>query len=439
MPRRQGDQAAAGCFDLLGYDGLNFDHAPTARSTGMRPGTRPASERRLVVARAVPRPVDRRSQDHLGAEPPPALAGARPGGVAHRPDRHTATRSSVSSTAGCSRTRRCGASTGRACWSCRCRSPLVAVGVAPVRRAQPRGRARAAAAAARRPPWTRSDLLLGLDRQLSHVSSESLALLQPQHAPDRGGARPVRLRQRAARTAAPRRLGRRRARSAARAGSTGRSRATAGTRSARRTTTATRSTSICSRSRWRAPPAIACADRFADAARPACRRDAAVWRTTRGRLPHHRRRRWGHVVPDVRTRRRDDVRDRLASAAALLGRPELVVDAAHRRRPCGCLGEPAGMDYRAGAGSGLKRRPALASGRLAGHRLLRLAATRRRSPRDRRRPARIPQRRPRARRRALAHRHARGTSAVHRSRHRDLHDVRRNARSLPLHARCTTR
>ncbi len=70
----------------------------------------------VLGRRAVPRPVRRRSQDHLGAESSPALAAARTRIVAHRRPAVRGGNHRAARRAGSPRIRRSSASTGRACW-----------------------------------------------------------------------------------------------------------------------------------------------------------------------------------------------------------------------------------------------------------------------------------------------------------------------------------
>ena len=84
--------------------------------------SRPRPHRAAAVLErgAVSRSGLRRSQDHLGAEPAPALPRARPGLVARPVTGQRGRRSSATSPAGWTPTRRSSASTGPACWSWRC-------------------------------------------------------------------------------------------------------------------------------------------------------------------------------------------------------------------------------------------------------------------------------------------------------------------------------
>ena len=104
----------------------------------------------------------------------------------------------------------------------------------------------------------------------------------------------------------------------------------------------------------------ACADRFADT----LERLASATRLladARGRLPHIGDDDGGALFP-VCGRAPDDVRDSLASAAALLGRQELVVDGTPEETMWLLGNQPAWIIE--GRRKGLTRRPALASGSL---------------------------------------------------------------------------
>ena len=256
----------------------------------------------------------RRSQDHLGAESASALARPRP---RLRPDRRSPLLrafvaqlpSWLDANPPLAR-HQLGEHAGA-----RLPLPLMALGAGLLRRR---------AASPTSAPWI-VDLLS--PRSAAHAHrAEPLALLQPEHASVRRGARALRRGSRAARTAIA--SARRRASAAT---SWSRKRPadptpTAATRSCRRTITATPPTSTCSRL---ASPASA----GDAAARPSKMRAAA------GAIPAHhlrrrrtpaapRRRRWRAAVSDLRPRA-DDCRDTLAAAAVAARR----AGAGDRRRP----------------------------------------------------------------------------------------------------------
>ena len=347
----------------------------------------------LLVDRAVISTRLRRSQGHLGAQSPSALARARPRVLADRRPALPRRGASTSSPAGWTPTRRSSASTGRACWSSRSgrcrgcgRSSFFADDAGDDRRR--RGSSICSSA---------------LDRQLAQIERNLSLLLQPEHAPARRSARAVR--RRAGRfPGCARRVPRRRiGRDVLVERSPGRSAPTAATASARRTTTATRSTSICSRSPSPASHGDPAAAQFEDAAgRLGIRRAAA-----------RRRPRPAAAIGD------DDGGSTLCRSAGRAADDDPRQPGRRRRarRPARSADRPGARGSVLAAAPTRRWRPprptrrrrsrAVGSAALRRDRLLRLAIGRRRSPRHRCRAARLSERRPRARRRAVADAHGR--------------------------------
>ena len=139
---------------------------------------RPPRADAALDASAVPRPGGRRPQGHLGDQPAPVLLRARAAywltgdrryrERVHRASRGLAARESSAASA----------STGRACWSWRSARHVLDVGG---------GVLRSEDAEDDRTPWL-VDLLVSLDRQLTHVAHNLSTYFSPEHASHRRSA-----------------------------------------------------------------------------------------------------------------------------------------------------------------------------------------------------------------------------------------------------------
>ena len=288
------------------------------RSTGISIRSTAPDAAVVLGRRALPRSGQRRSQDHLGAQSPSALAVARPRVLA---DRRSTLPRSLRLRAGelarrqpAADRRQLGQHAGAGV-----QVDLLDLGAEFLRP----GPARPAATSA---PTTRrrgQSICCSPRSSADAHRAEPLALLQPEHAParrrrSRCTSRDVRCRSwRAARDGRPSAAG------SSSSKSIGRSSATADTPNVRRTTTATRSTSIC----WRSPSheSPATRRRCRSSARPTCSPPPpGSWPTTADACAHIGDDDGGALMP-IAGRAADDWRDSLAAAAALLGRPELRV------------------------------------------------------------------------------------------------------------------
>ena len=310
-----GAESRAGPYDLLGYTALRFDTQPRGDiDWHLDPVSDRRAPRECWTDVPYPGPVCRRSQNHLGAQSPPALADARPRLLAHR-------RRAVP--------RRVPA---RARELVEANPPLLGINWASMLETRvpdalmDLGPGASSPTPTARPgsrPWT-VDLLLGARSPAPARRAAPLVLLHSEHAPARRGARAVRVRAARSRScASPTRMSDR-ARRCCSSRPRGRWCPTAATRSGRRTTTATRSTSTCSRSRLRASRTTPDSSRRS---RPSPRAMATFMRhicDDEGRYPLIGDDDGGELAPVAG--RHPDARVTLGWAAALLDCPELAID-----------------------------------------------------------------------------------------------------------------
>ena len=387
-PPRAPTASFAGEYDLLGYRRRSrFDRLAA------RPRS-PARERRGRSGRPCrfPRSALRRSQDHLGAESPSALARARRAfwltGDRRYRDRVRRGARELARREPAAHRHQLGEHAGA-----RVPLDLLALGAALLRRSTDDRRRREPVA--RRParrPRSAADAR----------RAQPLALLQPEHAPARRGAGAVRRPAARCRSCARSRpLGGDRPPHPARRDRSRRSAPTAATASGRRTTTATRSTSTCSRSSSRASPATRPPREFERRGRPARRCAARLLADDRGRVPHIGDDDGGTLTPLDGSRPPTICATASRSPRALRRTARTSRSAPRRKKRCGCWRIrrcAATIGHAAGSHAPSRRRrprcptPATTSrARRSGDHLV-----------DRRRPARLSERRPRARRRAVA-------------------------------------